>query len=320
MSNKPRVIIVLLNYKGSGNTIACLQSLRDISYPNYNIIIVDNDSPDGSMEVIGRYLSSEGMDHAIYNRPYKALEYAGKLPFVTFIQSGRNGGYGHGNNIGIKYALANSADYVLALNNDTVVDPGFLEPLVEMCEADANIGIASAKIYFHDRPDIIWFNGGKFHPYTTKVEHVNFNDIDIGQKPPAENTFISGCLWLIPKKVFEAVGFINEDYFMYVEDLEYCQRVLNQGYTLKVCEMSHIFHKVGSSSGHWSPFFAYWMARNRMKFISEFSTGICKLSAVFYHVFYFSLWWLFHQRFDLFRAHLKGIFANKNRDVSCGIR
>lgn len=308
-NSKPSVFIILLNYNGAKDTIACLQSLQKITYPKSNIVIVDNDSPDRSMEVIGHYLSSECVDHVIYNRPDKAMEYAGKLPFVTFIQSGRNGGYGYGNNIGIKYALAHNADYVLVINNDTVVDPGFLEPLVAMCEADATIGIASAKIYFHDRPDVIWFNGGRFHPYTAKIEHVNFNDKDVGQKPPEENTFISGCLWLVPRKVFETIGFINEEYFMYVEDLEYCQRVLNQGYLLRVCEKSHVFHKVGSSSGHWSPFFAYWMARNKMKFISEFSTGICKLTAAFYNVFYVSLWWLFHKRFDLFGAHLKGTFG-----------
>lgn len=320
MSNsRLKVIIILLNYNGSKDTIDCLQSLWDISYPNYNIVIVDNDSPDGSLELIDSYLSSECVDHVIYNHPDKAMEYAGKMPFVTCIQSGRNGGYGHGNNIGIKYALANSADYVLILNNDTVVGTGFLEPLVAMCEDDGNIGIASSKIYFHDRPDVLWFNGGKFHPYTAKVEHVNYNEKDTGQESLKENTFISGCLWLVPCKIFETVGFMNEEYFMYVEDLEYCQRVLAKGYTLAVCDKSQIFHKVGSSSGHWSPFFAYWMARNKMKFISEFASGTCKITAVFYHVFYVSFWWLFHKRIDLFGAHLKGILACKGRRVLCGI-
>jgi len=266
------IFIILLNYSGFEDTITCLQSLRKISYPSYNIVIVDNDSPDRSMEVIGSYLSFECVDHVIFNRPDKAMEYAGKLPFVTCIQSGRNGGYGHGNNIGIKYALAHNADYVLVLNNDTVVDPGFLEPLVAMCEADANIGIASAKIYFYDRPDVIWFNGGRFLPYTAKVEHVNFNEKDMGQGPIIENTFISGCLWLVPRKIFETVGLINEEYFMYVEDLEYCQRVLAQGYSLKVCNNSNVWHKVGTSTGgRFSEFSIFWRTKNMHMFIAKSS-------------------------------------------------
>jgi GT2 family glycosyltransferase len=308
-TNSPRVIIILLNYNGAEDTIACLQSLREIIYPNYNIVIVDNDSPDRSMEVIGCYLSAECVDHVVYNRPGNDMEYAGKLSFVTCIQSGRNGGYGYGNNIGIKYALANSADYVLALNNDTVVDPGFLEPLVAMCEADANIGIASARIYFHDRPDVIWFNGGRFHPYTAKVEHVNFNDKDIGQKSPAENTFISGCLWLVPRKVFETVGFINEEYFMYVEDLEYCQRVLNQGYTLRVCEKSKLWHKVGNASGgHLSKFSAYWTARNQFKFYCSNMSGFYKIIPLLNLTVIKPLKFFKIKKSNLIPIHFKGIF------------
>lgn len=266
------IFIVLLNYNGAEDTIACLQSLQEITYPKTNIVIVDNNSPDGSIENIGRYLSSEHVDYVYFDRPDKAVVCTDKLPFITLIQSGTNGGYGHGNNIGIKYALAHHANYVLVLNNDTVVGTGFLEPLVEMCEEDGNIGIASSKIYFHDRPDVLWFNGGKFHPYTAKVEHVNYNEKDIGQESLKENTFISGCLWLVPSKIFETVGFINEEYFMYVEDLEYCQRVLAKGYTLAVCNKSKLWHKVGiSTGGRFSKFSVFWRTRNMHIFIAKSS-------------------------------------------------
>ena len=227
---------------------------------------------------------------------------------ISLIQSGFNGGYGHGNNIGIKYALNQGADYILVLNNDTIVKPNFLEPMVQMCGKDENIGIASGKIYFYDRPDTIWFNGGRLSPYTAKTEHFNFNEKDVGQIPMQPITFISGCMWLIPKKVFEDVGFINEEYFMYVEDLEYCTRVLNAGYKLQVVTEGNVYHKVGSSSGdRWSVFFAYWVSRNKMKFIKDFKKGACKYTAYVYHIIYTSIWWVFHRRFDLFLAHLKGI-------------
>jgi GT2 family glycosyltransferase len=197
---------------------------------------------------------------------------------------------------------------VLALNNDTVVDSGFLEPLVQMCEDDDRIGIATGKIYFYDRPDVLWFNGGKYHPYTAKVEHINFNEIDIGQQPPTENNFISGCMWLIPKQIFETVGYINEDYFMYVEDLEYCQRVLEQGYTLNVCEKCKLWHKVGSASGGYlSEFSVYWTARNQFKFFCSRQRVPYKIMGILNLAIIAPLRFLKTKKVRLILFHFKGI-------------
>jgi len=279
----PYISIILLNYNGSEYAIACLQSLKKISYPNFSIIIVDNASPDDSMEKIERYLLAQAVDnYAVFASPVEAMQSRLPQPKYTLLQTGHNGGYGHGNNIGIRYALKEGADYVLILNNDTVVDPSFLEPMVQMCEENKNIGIVSSKIYIYDRPDVFWFNGGKFHPFTSKVEHVNFNEKDSGQKALGVNTFISGCMWLIPKHVFEIVGLINEEYFMYVEDLEYCQRVLNKGYSLRLCEQSKIWHKVGSSTGgKFSQFSVFWRTRNMNRFIIKSPNSfLCKAIAL----------------------------------------
>ena len=307
---RPKVIIVLLNYNGAEDTIGCLQSLQEITYLNYHIVIVDNASPDGSWEKIEHYLRTECVDHSIFNRPEdSAVEYAGKLPLVTFIQSGENGGYGYGNNVGIKYALVNNADYVLLLNNDTVVAPNFLEPLVEMCEADETIGIASGKIYFHNSPNVLWFNGGRFDPYTAKIEHVNFNEKDIGQNPPIINTFISGCLWLIPGNIFEIVGLINEDYFMYVEDLEFSQRILMSGYKLKVSEQSHIWHKVGrSSGGRYSNITVYYRSKNYILFAKKhISNPFWRLISILFFTVRCMVHLLKHKQFSLIKEAMRGV-------------
>jgi len=244
-----------------------------------------------------------------------AMEYKLKEIKVSLIQSTFNGGYGYGNNIGIKYALNNDADYILILNNDTIVTIDFLKPMVKMCEQDTNIGIVGGKVYFCSRPDIIWYNGGKFFPCTAKVIHFNFNQHDIGQVPQEPITFISGCMWLIPKKVFKDVGFINEEYFMYVEDVEFCLRVIKERYILKICQDSHICHKVGSAGGgHLSKFSIYWMSRNKLKFIHENMKGLCYYTALLNHIFYISAWWLIHKERDLFISHTKGFldyFKNK---------
>jgi len=305
----PKVSIILLNYNGAEDTIACLQSLQKISYSNYNIVIVDNASPDGSMDKIKDYLQSQLLDYTVYSSPDEAMQSPKPQLKFMLLQTGHNGGYGYGNNIGIKYALQHGADYVLILNNDTVVDPGFLKPMVQMCEDDESIGIVSGKIYFYDRPEVIWFNGGRFHPCTGKVEHVNFNEKNTGQNPPKENTFISGCMWLIPRKVFETVGLINEEYFMYVEDLEFCKRVLNAGYLLKFCEKSHIWHKDGAATkGEYSELSVFWRTKNMNSFIAKYTEPIwCKLLAFAMANLRISLRLARSKHFSLFRIYIKAI-------------
>jgi len=276
----PKAAIILLNYNGYDDTIACFESLQNITYQNYNIVIVDNNSPDKSMDRINKYIMDKNLKSLFFESFDMAINYSGEFPKISLIQSGYNGGYGHGNNIGIKYALQNKTDYILLLNNDTIVKANFLQPLVELSEKDKNIGIASSKIYFYDKPDTIWFNGGQFSPCKAKVEHFNFNEKDIGQTPQNPVTFISGCMWLIPKKVLEDVGFINEEYFMYIEDLEYCQRVLKKGYKLKVYEKGNVYHKVGSSSGgRYSSFSVFWRTRNMNKFIANIDSLYCRIFA-----------------------------------------
>jgi len=227
------------------------------------------------------YMQEKEIKHVFFNTPESAMESVSPDHSVSLIQSGINGGYGYGNNIGIKYSLKNGADYVLILNNDTVVDSDFLEPMVHKCEEDHRIGIVSGKIYFYDRPNTIWFNGGKFNQCTAKVEHFNFNEKDVGQVPKEPVTFISGCMWLIPSKVFENIGFINEEYFMYIEDLEFCQRLIQRGYSLKVLGNGSVYHKVGNSTGgEYSPFSVFWRTRNMNKLISTASQPILyKLTA-----------------------------------------
>jgi GT2 family glycosyltransferase len=262
-----KVSIILLNYNGYDDTIECFNSLKEISYPNYNIVIVDNNSPDKSLDKINEYMIDNNCDFAYY-KDVQSSQNTIKSNFLTLIQSGSNEGYGHGNNIGIKYALKNNADYIMILNNDTVVSKNFLESMVYTCENNNKIGIVSGQIFYFDEPDVFWFNGGIYDKYTFQVKHFSYKEEYVGQKPLENNTFLSGCLWLIPKDLFSKVGYLNEDYFMYVEDLEFSQRVIKSGYQLKVAENAFIYHKVGgSSNGETSSFSVYWMTKNYLKFM-----------------------------------------------------
>lgn len=266
----PPIAIILLNYNGAEDTIECLESLRAITYPNYKIIIVDNASSDNSMERTKDYLQSQNLEHDVFNSPGEAMAHPMTETGYTVLQSGYNGGYGYGNNIGIRYALKQGAEYVLLLNNDTVVDSGFLEPLVKMYEAGPDTGIVSGEIYFYDKPGKIWFKGGQIHPRTLEITSTSFKEKEDEQHSPEGKSFVSGCMWLISRKVIEKVGLIREDFFLYMEDLDYCLRVQENGFRLSVCSESRIFHKIGARpGGKIRKTVLYWRGRNLRILLGE---------------------------------------------------
>jgi len=309
---RPKIFAVILNYNAGKDTVECLKSLLNVSYENLNLVVLDNNSPDNSMDYIKEWFENREIPFDFCDLSVEGFEsFSGKdNSKITLIQTGTNKGYGHGNNIGIKYALKNGADYVLILNNDTVVSPDFIKPLLDTCRNDGNVGVAGGKIYFSDKPDTIWFNGGAFHEWTGKVEHFNFKEKDVGQIPPKEITFITGCMWLVPRQVFEKVGFINEEYFMYVEDLEFCYRVRKAGYKLAVNPESRIWHKIGGSSdGHLSPFSVFWTGKNTVLFIRQnYNSFIKKIVAVSFVIIHGFFKFAKKRNMKLLKSFLKGSF------------
>ncbi len=258
----PLVYIIILNYNGFADTIECLESIDRITYKNYKIVIVDNNSTDDSENKIIDWFQARKKDYTYLT--IDKIETKSDKKF-SLIQSGGNKGFGAGNNIGIKYALLNETNYVLILNNDTVVENNFLQPLVKICETDKSIGVVSSKIYYYDKPNAIWFNGGKFNRYTARIKHINYKENDIGQVTFENSTFVSGCSWLSPSFIFTEIGLFNEKYFMYVEDVEFSQRIRNAGYKLKVSDESIIYHKVKEISA----FSTYWGTKNWILYIKD---------------------------------------------------
>lgn len=244
-----KVAIVILNYKNSKDTIECVESLERISYKNFEIVIVDNDSRDGSIELLKNQFKDK---HII-------------------LDSKKNGGFAYGNNVGIKYALKNGADYILLINNDTTVEENFLDVLVETAEKDKNIGISTGLIMNYYDKNKVWYNGGeidwnKFYGY-----HLNERGNLSTLEEEKEITFATGCLMLIRKEVFETIGLLPEEYFMYYEDVDFCAMVKNKGYKIIYNSKSKIYHKISASSGEEeSPFAIEWNTRNRMKFYRKY--------------------------------------------------
>ena len=187
---------------------------------------------------------------------------------IYYIRSEENLGFSGGNNLGIKYALDDGADYVLLINNDTVLDPYMLEKLFENANSQT---VLTSKILYYDHPDIIWCEGGSINwnkgtSYNGKTKQKDSNNT---QKYYCD--FTSGCCLLIPKEIIQKVGLLRDDYFMYCEDTEYCIRLKQAGYKIEVIPEARLYHKVSASSGgEESPFSAYYISRNRLRMVTHY--------------------------------------------------
>jgi GT2 family glycosyltransferase len=214
MEQFPKIFIVILNYNGKNFIKKTLTDVFKINYPNFEVVLVDNNSNDGSFELIKSNFSK-----------------------IALIKNSTNLGFSGGNNIGIEYALERGADFVLLLNYDTEVEKNFLFPLVEIMEKDKKVGLASPVI-FEKNSKKIWFSGGKISWLKMKTYHT--------RKPISKNFFnsdyISGCSMLIRKKVFEDIGLLDDTFFLYWEDADFSLRAKKAKHKMVVCPKSKIYH------------------------------------------------------------------------------
>lgn len=248
----PFVQIIILNFNGWKDTIECLESLSRINYSNFKITVVDNGSIDSSFEKISGWKKGRSVP-------------------LTLIRNNENLGFVQGNNGGIQRALEQGADYIMLLNNDTVVDPDFLAELVKAGINDNQIGIASSKILFYQDRKKIWFVGGKFVPIINKPAHEHYGEIDANQVPNIKNVdWVSGCCMFIRSEVFKKIGMLDPDYFFSHEDVDFCVRARQAGFKIAVVPSSRIYHKFAASArGKFSPFYTYFRTRNTLLFYKK---------------------------------------------------
>ncbi len=252
-SSPPRVAIIVLNWNGRDDTLACLASLSQLDYSIYEVIVVDNGSGDDSVAAI----------RAAY-------------PQVTLIETGDNLGYVGGNNVGLKFAKKMGAKYALLLNNDTEVAPDFLSLLVEVAEADPAVGIVGPTIYYFDQPNVIWSAGGAIDWARGSTQMVGLNDVDRGQfgNSPRLVDFVTGCALLIKISLVEQVGLLDPRFFAYYEETEWCVRVTRAGFKILHVPPAKIWHKISPIAREASPQVHYYMTRNRLLFLKLSRAGM----------------------------------------------
>lgn len=263
--DNPQVTIVLVNYNGSEVTIECLKSLSEITYSNYKVIVVDNHSSDDSVKVLTMYQQSS-------SHPFH------------LITAQENNGFADGNNIGIQYALEQNADYVLLLNNDTVVERGFLEPLVEVLQEDSLCAATIGTIRYDQERDRIWYAGGSFSFQTGKTVHYHYNEVKpVLDKDQIEKvSFATGCCLCISSEFLKKHGLLTSDYFLYEEDTDYCIHIMSKGYHINYVPTSVIYHKISASTKSVTGLVDYYMVRNKFLLIRRHIKGSNKLTAYLY--------------------------------------
>lgn len=267
----PKVSIIVLNWNGREDTIECLDFLKEIDYPNYEIIVVDNGSSDDSVEKIKEYKNQR----------------------IKLLTLNSNLGFAGGNNVGIKNALENGADYVLLLNNDTAVEKDFLSHLIQAAEEQEplyskKIGVLGPKIYFYDNPKQIWFAGGKINRILTKGEMVGYGEIDRGQFNEIKETdYITGCCLLIKREVIEKIGLMWDGYFLYYEDTDWSLKARQNGWKIIVAPKAKIYHKASRSTKEGSFSYIYYHSRNGLYLAKRNGSSIIRFCAYFLSIWIF---------------------------------
>ncbi len=270
-----KIGIVLVHLNSYGHTSLCLKSLRSMTYENALVIVVDNGSVDGT----GKILQEE-------------------FPEVTHLRSEENLGFTGGNNIGIDYAMTHGCDHVVLLNNDTIVTPGFLEPLVERLESDPKIAAVSGKIYYYPpamkgKENILWF-AGVYRKWHTGYHHVASEQPDDGSYNTAMPTeYASGCLMLMRGDLIKKLGGLSKEYFIYWEESDWCMRAKELGYTCWYEPRSVIYHNFTSAPfGRETPFYMYMQTRNSFIYASRHYHGLLKLRYIFLYPIYILYYFL----------------------------
>lgn len=243
----PSVYIIILNYNNPGDTIACVEEAEKISYGNFKIVIVDNKSTDNSEAILKE-----------------------KFPHHTFFQTGANLGYAGGNNIGMKYAKDQGADYICVLNNDVITNPDFLQKLLDYLEANPKVGVVGPRVCEYDEPHIVQSTGAMIDFHTGRVNIINngVNEDQLkGKIIPCD--YVGGACLLFNSNILEKVGYFPEDYFLFYEETEWCLEIKKKGFEVICYCDAKVVHKGSASINQISGLSEYFMYRNVVIFMKR---------------------------------------------------
>ncbi len=240
-SNFPKIFVVILNFNGALTLPACLNSVFQSDYPNFEIIVVDNDSKDGSFEQAKSSFSR-----------------------LHFIKNSKNLGFSQGNNVGIRFALEKFADYIFLLNNDALIKKDTLSLLEKTAKKNLTAGIISPLIMQNNNEDV-WFAGGEIQWKKMRAVHIDAVILD----KPYLSQYLSGCAMLIRKDVFREIGLFDERFFLYYEDADFSLRAKKANFDLLIDPSIKIKHLEQSNLNNSK---TYWLVLSGLLFFNIHAT------------------------------------------------
>jgi GT2 family glycosyltransferase len=246
MVTQPLVFTVILNTNRREDTLACLESLHQNTYTHHQTVVLDNASTDGSVEAI-----------------------SARFAEVQIINLKNNLGYAGNNNVGIQAAVAQGADWVFVLNEDTILAEDCLAELVSNAARNPKIGIAGPMVYHYDEPEVIQSAGGRLGEFWDS-EHIGQNEPDRGQFPSSrEVDWISGCALLARREMIAGIGGLDERFFYYWEETEWCLRAASAGWEIWHIPSAKLWHKGVQRNYRPSPNVTYYSTRNRLLMLQK---------------------------------------------------
>ncbi len=244
----PRVITVVLNYNQHGMTREMLADFQEKGWGGSHVLLVDNDSSDGSAEKIRR-----------------------EFPGVEVLETGRNLGCSGGRNFGARAALERGAEFIFCVDNDTYVAEDCIASMVAHMERDPAVGILGARVMRHPETDLIWSLGTHVDWDRCDYKSIQEEPGEIPSDGLLDAAWVPGTAWMVRASVFEDVGFIDDRYFIYFEDTDFSFRIRQKGLRVAVAPDAVIWHRERSSMDAGSPRSAYYYTRNRLLFFTAYS-------------------------------------------------
>ena len=255
---KPAVYLLVLSWNMHKDTIECIESLNKLKYENYKILIIDNASSDDSVKILRE-----------------------RFPSVEVIQNSENLGFAEGNNVGMRYALSEGADYVFILNNDLTLDEDSLSQLIDAAQNMPLVGMLAPKVYYYDYPKIInslgtsmnWFKLRPYLSFCGQEDNGQFTQI-------REVQILVGCALLVKKETIERIGLIDKDFFIFHEEADWCLRNLKSGYKNVVVPSAMAYHKASLTMKNFSSLTNYYNIRNFLYLTKKNASLLNKIKVI----------------------------------------
>lgn len=252
MSGNPTVTIIVLSWNRCAQLLDCLASLARLDYPARRVLVVDNGSRDGAPDAVRT-----------------------RYPDTALIANDRNLGFTGGNNLGLAEACRAGSDYAWLLNDDAEVAPDTLRLLVDAAEAEPRAAIVGPTVYFADRRDVVWSAGGAIDWQRGSTRMLGIGERDSGQfgAAPRPVDFVTGCGLLVRLSAVAELGALDERFFAYYEETEWCVRVARAGRLVLHVPQAHMWHALTPTGRAASPLVHYYMTRNRLLFLEATGAG-----------------------------------------------